>query len=264
MKRFPYVLLLIAILLTSCGMLEAADPPATAVPPSDTPAPPTSTPLPTDTATPVPTATPNTAATAAAQATAGAASVLSELDKVLGESGIPYQDGHLAWQQTEPARIAMQGPQATDQFLEIDEDLSLKNFVMQSDVIWNANGIIICGAIFRSEANIDHGKQYQFYFYRLSGLPAYFIDVYEDSFFLNSITQDRFSDQLDTGNDATNQFTLVAQENEFTVYLNGVRQGRFFDNSKQRAEGYFGFLAWQQSGTGTCEFENSWIWSLDE
>jgi hypothetical protein len=263
MKRFPYVLLLVAILLTSCGSLGAADPTATAVPPSNTPEP-TLTPPPTETATLVPTATPDAAATAAAQATAGAASVLSELEKVLGESDVPFKDGHLVWQQTEPAKITMQGPQGSDQFLAIDKDLSVKNFVMQSDVIWNANGIIICGAIFRSEASLDHGKQYQFYFYRLSGLPAYFIDVYEDSIWLNSITKDRFSDQLDTSNDATNQFTLVAQDNEFTVYLNGARQGRFFDNSKQRAEGYFGFLAWQQSGKGSCEFENSWIWSLDE
>jgi hypothetical protein len=232
-------------------------------PPSDTPQP-TSTPLPTDTATPVPTATPDAEATAAAQATAGAESVLRELDKVLADSGISYNEGHLAWQQTETAKINMQGPQYNDQFLAIDEDLSLKNFVMQSDVIWNASGIVICGAIFRSEASLEHGKQYQFYFYRLSGLPAYFIDVYQDSIWLNSITKDRFSDQLDTSNDATNQFTLVARDNEFTVYLNGVRQGRFFDNSKQRSEGYFGFLAWQESGTGSCEFRNSWIWSLDQ
>lgn len=263
MNRLPYLLLLVTILLTSC-QFGAAAPTETPTPlPSNTPEP-TATPLPTDTATPVPTATPDSAATAAAQATTEASAVLSELDKVLGESDIPYKDGHLVWQQTEEATISMQGPQVTDNFLPIDEDLSAKNFVIKSDVIWNATGILICGVIFRSEANIESGKQYQFYFYRLSGLPAYFIDVYENEYFLNSITKDRYSDTLDTSNDATNQFLLVAQDNQFVVYLNGQREGRYFDNSKQRNEGYFGFLAWQQSGTGSCEFKNTWIWSLDE
>ncbi|HUG33733.1 MAG TPA: hypothetical protein VMJ90_03105 [Anaerolineales bacterium] len=263
MKRFPYALLLIIFLLTSCGGLGAVSPTDTAAPPSDTP-PPTSTPLPTDTPTPVPTSTPDAAATAAAQATASAASVLDELDRLLGESDVPYMDGHLAWQQTEPAKITMQGPQYNNQFLSIDEDLVAKNFVFKSDVIWNGTGIMVCGALFRSEANLERGKQYQFYFYRLSGLPAYFIDVYEDPSFKNTITDAKFSDELDISNDATNQFVLVAQDNQFNIYLNGKRQGRYFDNSKQRSEGYFGFMAWQESGTGSCEFENSWVWSLDE
>jgi hypothetical protein len=29
-------------------------------------------------------------------------------------------------------------------------------------------------------------------------------------------------------------------------------------------DGAFAFLAVQESGTGSCEFENSWIWSLDK
>lgn len=265
MKRFRYVLLLLSILSTSCGSLGAISPADTAVPPSDTPIPaPTSTPLPTDTATPLPTATPDTAATAAAQATAGAASVLSELDKVLGESDVPYKDGHLAWQQTEPAKITMQGPQYNNQFFSIDKDLVAKNFVFKSDVVWSGTGIMVCGAIFRSEENLERGKQYQFYFYRLFQLPAYFIDVYEDRNFLNSITKDKYSKTLNTDNDATNQFMLAAQDNQFTVYVNGEREGRYFDNSKQRNEGYFGFMAWQESGKGNCEFKNSWVWSLDQ
>ena len=66
------------------------------------------------------------------------------------------------------------------------------------------------------------------------------------------------------GNGATNQFMLVVQDDHFTLYLNKARQGTYYDYSKQRAEGTFGFLAIQESGEGSCRFENSWVWTLDE
>jgi hypothetical protein len=237
------------------------------VPPSDTPVPaPTSTPLPTDTATPVPTATPDTAATAAAQATAGAASVLSELDKVLGESDVPYKDGHLAWQQTEPLAINMQGPSGNvASILEIDDELSAGDFVFKSDVTWEATGWMYCGAVFRSEPNLKKGKQYQFYFLRFSGLPVWYLEVVQNgSDFIGSIAKDQTSDAIDMANGAVNQFVVVAEGEKFTVYFNGQRQGRFFDNSKQRMDGYFGFFGWQESGKGSCKYNNSWVWSLDQ
>lgn len=261
MKRSPYFALLVIILLTSCGNIPGLNPTATSTPlPTNTPEP-TFTPAPTDTPTSTPTATPNAAATAAAQSTEAAESVLSELDQLLGDSKVPYKEGYLAWKQTEAITIPMSGPQ-DDNFRELDRNLSASNFILKSDVIWNASGIIICGAIFRSEPDLDKGKQYQFYFYRLSGLPAYFIDVYEFGSFKNTITDARFSDELDVSNNATNQFVLVAQEDQFNVYLNGKRQSRFFDYSKQRSEGFFAFLAWQDSGEGSCIFENSWVWML--
>jgi len=219
--------------------------------------------MPTDTPTPVPSSTPDITATAAVIATEGAADILSELDNFLGDSDVPYKEGQLSWWQTETVRMDMSGPQS-DNIWEIDKDLTAGNFIFKSDVTWEASGVLICGAIFRSEPDLLNGKQYQFYFYRLSGLPAYFIDVYEFGEFKNTITDAKFSNTLNVGNGETNQFMLVAQDDQFNVYINGVRQSRFFDYSKQRMDGNFGFLAWQESGTGYCEFENSWIWSLDK
>ena len=264
MKRFPYMLLLVCILLTSCQM-GAASPTATAVPPSDTPAP-TDTPLPTDTPTLVPTSTPDAAATAAAQATAGASSVLGELDELLGDSEVPYKDGHLAWQQSEPLAITMRGPSGdAATILAIDESLTAGNFVFKSDVTWEASGWMYCGGVFRSEADIERGKQYQFYFLRFSGLPIWYLDVFENgSEFLSTISKEQTSGDIDMTNGATNQFVVVAEEEQFTVYFNGNRQGRFFDNSKQRMDGAFGFFGWQESGKGSCKFDNSWVWSLDQ
>jgi hypothetical protein len=260
MHRFPYFALLTLILLSACGRSPLASPTATPLP-SNTPRPTASqTPLPTSTSTP--TATPDITATAAANSTLVADDVIGDLDKVLGDSEIPYQDGHLAWKQEEPLNIKMTGP---DQgFLAIAEDLTAGDFILKSDVTWNATGLMVCGAIFRSEPDLDQGKQYQFMFLRFSGLPAWAIEVHEFGQFRNSPTKTKFSDALDLGNGATNEFILAVEDDHFTLYLNKARQGTYYDYSKQRAEGSFGFLGAQQSGDGNCKFENSWIWVLDE
>jgi hypothetical protein len=126
-----------------------------------------------------------------------------------------------------------------------------------------ASGIIICGTVFRSEPDLEMGKQYRFAFLRLSGLPAWEIDVFEFGRYKNSPTDVKFSGALDQGNGATNEFVLVARDDQFNLYINKTREGRFFDYSKQRTQGVLGFLGAQDSGNGTCKFENSWVWSLD-
>jgi hypothetical protein len=259
MHRFPYFALLTLILLSACGRSPLASPTATPLP-SNTPQPTASqTALPTSTSTP--TATPDITATAAANATLVAEDVINDLDKVLGDSEIPYPEGHLAWKQDEPLNIEMTGP---DQgFLAIAEDLTAGDFILKSDVTWNATGLMVCGAIFRSEPDLDQGKQYQFMFLRFSGLPAWAIEVHEFGQFRNSPTKTKFSDALDLGNGATNEFILAVEDDHFTLYLNKARQGTYYDYSKQRAEGSFGFLGAQQSGDGNCKFENSWIWTLE-
>ena len=259
MKRFLYFCLFVPILLTACGGIEAVDPTSTSVP-TDTPTP-TLTPLPTNTPTPLPTATPDITATAAAKATKSADAILAELDHFLADTDILYKEGHLAWQQTEPLTIKLTGPD--DQLLPVDDELTAGNFILKSDVTWTASGIIICGAVFRSEPDLQMGKQYQFTFLRLSGLPAWTISVFEFGNYKNSPTDVKFSGALDQGNAATNEFVLVAQDEQFNLYINQNHEGRFFDYSKQRTQGSFGFLGLQDSGDGSCEFENSWVWSMD-
>ena len=123
----------------------------------------------------------------------------------------------------------------------------------------------IPGAVLLSEPGIAKGKQYQFYFLRFSGLPIWYLDLYENgSNYLGTVSKEQYADAIDMTNGATNQFVVVAENEKFTIYFNGERQGRFFDNSKQRMDGTFGFMAWQESGTGSCKFENGWIWSLDK
>jgi hypothetical protein len=268
MKRFMYfTVFMLMVLVTACGGSQAVATEEAPAPTNTLEQPTmTMTPMPTDTPTAEPTATPDAAATVAAQSTQAAGEVFSELDKLLSDSEVPYKDGHLAWQQTEPIAINMQGPSGdVASIQEIDENLTAGNFVFKSDVTWNATGWMYCGAVFRSEANIKIGKQYQFYFLRFSGLPIWYLDVFDNgSDYLGSISNEQSARVIDVTNGAVNQFVVVAEDEKFTVYFNGERQGRFFDNSKQRMEGSFGFFAWQESGTGSCEYENSWIWSLDQ
>ena len=262
MKRYPYyTLLLLLIASIACGA-QGTNPEPTIPPVESTQTvAPTDTPLPTDTATPLPTATPDVEATAAVRATESASEVFNELDHLLDNSDIVYQDGHLGWQQTEQMNIQLSGPDF--EIMGIDDDLTAGDFIFKSDVTWEATGLLFCGAVFRSEPSLEEGKQYQFVFLRLSGLPAWTIEVHEFGSYQNTPTDVRTSKDLDLRNGATNQFLLVVQDDNFTLYLNGVRQGRYYDYSKQRASGSIGFMGYQDSGNGICEFENSWVWLLE-
>ncbi len=215
----------------------------------------TSTPLPTATPTLTPTSTPDYGATSTAQAS----QIISEVSAQLGTE-VPYQNGHLIWQQKEAVSINMSGPD--NKIQEIDNKLTAGNFILKSDVTWSTSGLILCGLVFRSEPDVQQGKQYQFLYLRLSGLPAWAIEVHEFGRFINTPTKVKFSDALNLDNNATNQLILVAQDETFTLFINNTRQGKYYDYSKQRLDGNFAFLGSQDSGKGSCKFENSWIWAL--
>ncbi len=255
MKRSSCFVLFTLIFLTACSNIPGIGATATSTPA------PTFTPHPSETPTQISTATPNASATAAVQATKATDDMLSDLDRLLGDTNIPYRDGYLAWKYDDPVTIKMNGPESS--LVEIDNRLTAGNFILKSDVTWSATGIIICGAIFRSEKDLTTGSQYQFLFLRLSGLPAWAIEFHEFGYYKNSPTKTQYSSALLQENGATNEFILVAEDEEFTLYINRVRQGRYFDNSKQRVDGAFAFLGIQDSGKGSCKYENSWIWSLD-
>jgi hypothetical protein len=260
MKRSLYFFILLLVLLQACSAAPAAELPTATSAPTDTAAP-TLTPLPTETPTPEPTSTPDKTATAAAQSTAAAQTVLDELDNLFGDTDIPYQNGHLEWQQGKPLMVTLKGP--SWDYVEIDDDLTGRNFILKSDITWEATGIIICSAIFRSEPNLEQGKQYRFSSLRFSGLPAWEIDLFEFNRLKSKISKTQFSDSIDLSNGATNQLVLAAQEGQFDVYVNNVHQGRYYDTSKQLTDGNFAFRGDQDSGEGSCKFENSWVWTLE-
>jgi hypothetical protein len=260
MKHLMYLFPAVALVLIACTLPGLVAPASPTSSPTNTEAP-SATPPPTTTPTSEPSATPDASATAAAQATDTAAGVLAELDRTLGDTDVKYNEGHLLWRQTNPFAIRLSGPGGEVQ--QIGDGLTAGNFVFKADVTWVASGWIVCGAAFRSEPNLQEGKQYRFSYLRLSGLPAWAIEVFEFGRFQNSATDVRFSGSLDMQNGSTNTFLLVVQDDSFSVYLNERREGRYYDFSRQRSSGAFGFLASQDSGKGSCTFENAWVWSLD-
>lgn len=270
MKRLTFSCLLLVIMLasTACGTPTpaptATPEPATSTPvPSDTPAPTsTNTPLPTNTAT----STPDKTATAAVQATEAASTVIEELDTLLAESDIPYKDGQLVWKQNQPVSISLDQT-GFSYFQEVDSKTNpvASNFIVKADVKWETTGIIFCGLSFRTdEDDLKEGKQYQFWYMRLSGAPAWTIAFNDQGRYKNSFTGTKYSKALNLENGSTNQIAIVAQDEEFTVFINGTRQGKYYDNSKQAQEGTFTFMAYEDSGKSTCTFSNSWVWALPE
>lgn len=255
MNRKVLVAFLVLVLLTMACGTAAPEPTATS-----TPEPPTLTPTATETSTPVPTATPNKAATVAAKATQAADDVLAELDAILANEDVAYQEGSLLWKQETPLVIDMTGP--SGYFQTFAEGEIGKNFILKSDVTWEATGIIVCGISFRSEPDFIEGKQYKFLYLRFSGAPAWAIEFHEFGYFKNSPTKIQYSNAVDLANGATNQVLIVVRDDEFKVFINGTSQGRYFDYSKQQLEGGFAALASQDSGEGKCEYENTFIWAL--
>ena len=247
-----------ALLLAACG--PAATPPPTAAPTSA----PTATQAPTSTATATlaptatPTATPNATATAAAVATAEAQRQSSAVKTELESLGIAVDIGSLGFYQSQPQEIVLTEYQqwTYDPFAG---DFGAADFVISTDVTWDTDAIMTCGLFFRSEANFKEGDQYLFQFLRLSGLPAWEIAYLKDGKYQNSVAG-AASSAIDQTNGATNEIVLAVQDDKFTLYINDVRQGSYYDYSKQRLDGKFAFSAWQDSGTTTCSFENTAVW----
>jgi hypothetical protein len=277
-RSLTLVIILVMVLsVMSCGTLleqptatpvpeptSTATPVPTATPkPTDTPVP-TQTPVPTNTPTTAPTstATPDIAATAAVMATQTAESITANFKTQLAKLNITADKGHMGWVQTKADEIKLDSPQ---QYVNnpFAGDISASDFIMSTDITWNATGVLICGWMFRSDANFDQGDHYEFNFQRISGLPAWDIELWKKGAFEKNVTDKiRFASALKMENGATNHFVLVAEGNKFTVYINDERIGSFYDFSNGKSEGYFAIFGYQESGQGSCKYENTQVWVL--
>jgi hypothetical protein len=168
--------------------------------------------------------------------------------------------GYLGWIQNEPYSIKMD-TYNEGFYSEFAENLNISDFIIKTDITWESDGLVWCGLLMRSEKDFVYGKQYAFRNMRFSGLPAWDIEFIDNAEFQSNVTgKVRFSDALKLENGATNTFIIAVEGNQFTVYINGKRQGRFYDYSNQATKGRFAWIASQDSGPSTCTFENSWIW----
>lgn len=256
----PFIALAALVILVglACGASGSPTPA-----PESTKSLPTDTPEPIPTETPAPTATPDYAATQAAQATEAVAALQEEIVATLDGLDLPSDNGHVLWIQSEDVALEMIGGMNQPQYLNFAEGITASNFVLKVDMTWDTNSWPVCGIVFRaSEKELKYADFYLIQFLRLSGLPAWDIEYYKRGYYASTITQKvRFSDALNLESGAVNQIVLHAVENNFTVYINGHRQGRYPDFSSILKEGSFAVSGFQDGGETTCTFSNGWIWA---
>jgi len=273
------VIIALIIFLSSCSTSSQAaqvdptsEPPAAtaAAKPTSTPEPsptlePTSTPThsPTDTPVPTSTATPDLAATAAAAAAQIAAENLAAIKSELEQVGYPTDTGELGWIQDQPYEIVVDEYDSS-YFETFANELVANNFILKTDITWeSSSGLAGCGLFFRSEPNFKQGAQYELAFLRLSGLPAWEIAYRKDNEFKKSVTRILTAGAIEQEQGSTNSYMLIAEEGKFTLYINDLRIGSYYDYSNSLLEGKFAFTGWQESGKTSCEFNNTWVWLLD-
>lgn len=232
-----------------------------------TPPPPTATLVPTNTptslptSTPTSTATPDVTATAAAAATAEMDQKLNEIAPDLDELGYDTSSGTLIYFEPSPVEVT------ADSYMEDVAQLILedpvKDFILQADIGWNStSGLAGCGIIFRSEADLERGAQYQYYMLRLSGAPAWDIAYYRYGEYQYGLVSDmQFTTAIDERQDAVNTITLIVKGDTIESIINTTKSRDTSD--KKLTEGQIALLAWQESGKTTCTFSNVWVWALN-
>jgi hypothetical protein len=199
----------------------------------------------------------------AAKATQAAEAILSVVQEELTKVGLTTETGRLGWIQTSVETIKLDT--AGEAFFRpFAEDLVASDFVLKTDVTWEASGgLLICGFMFRSESNFSTGTHYKLLYLRFSGFPGWDIETYKSGDFFSNVTgKIRMASAIKMDNGATNSFILVAEGNKFSVYINDQRIGSFYDDSKVKADGRFAFYGTEEAGVSSCKFENTWVWLL--
>jgi hypothetical protein len=259
------LILLVAVLAfvpAACG----GDAPAAA---TQAPAKATTTPTKAPTETPRPTM--DLTATADAVAVAAAAATATQLLELIGPdlelAGYSSDIGELAWTKnqtfvmfnTTPGSIKVSGLDP----LGLDSPFSAANFVMGVDVTWDsATGRAGCGIIFRAQENLLKGEEAVFAALRLSGFPGWDIELWKfGQIQANLVGHVQTSSAINQDAGSNNHYVISADGTTINVYANGERLGTT-ELKATMSEGLFGFANFEESGTTTCTFSNTWIWTL--
>jgi hypothetical protein len=199
----------------------------------------------------------------AAKATQAAEAILSVIQGELTNVGLTTDTGRLGWMQEGSEKLKMDTAWEAFQSA-FAENLVASDFVLKSEVTWEATtGRLICGFIFRAEANLSRGTHYKLQYLRLSGAPMWDIETFKaGEWFSNATGKVRFASAIKIDNGATNKLVMIAEGNKFTVYINDARIGSYYDDSKVRPDGRFAFYSSSEAGVASCEFKNTWVWLL--
>jgi hypothetical protein len=224
--------------------------------PTDTP---TSTPSP----SPSPSPTPNLQATDAANTAATAEAANAVVAPFLKDFGVDPAQGHLAW--LHEAEIKQEVTTYLEKANYVIQDAGqVSSFVMQSKITWDTSGALsLCGFTFFGEEDLKAGAYNQLLLMRLQYAPKWTIWRWDYGQFQYHLASNWLSSRdIRDDNKSSNVLSLVVQDKDITVYINGDKQRQVEDTKFKK--GLLALSTYQESGTTTCKFRDSWVWVFDK
>lgn len=188
--------------------------------------------------------------------------LIEEIDAVLHEVGYCTDQGSLGWVQSKPVEITV-AEYGTTIYDPLHPTKEFSNFALKIDVTWDSQtGLAGCGIIFHAADDFEKGEQMRFVTLRLSGLPAWDVELWKyEEFQANLTGRVLTSSAINLKDGSVNEYLLIADGTTLRVYANGTSLGGV--TISRRQSGKIAFFTWQESGVTTCEFENGWIWEFD-
>ncbi len=192
----------------------------------------------------------------AAAATAAAAAPIMAL---LPAYGVDPSEGELGWIHP-PLALEAQGRGEIDYANRFLGTL-VSDFVVSADITWNnespASG---CGFALRSDGNEDALNQNLVFMTRLATVS--FLTQIGGGYFDTNSRGLLDVDPLYRGqNGTTNNLTVVARGDVFSVFTNGLKIADFTSDAYDR--GFVAMVAVSEGGRTACDFNNAWLWILD-
>jgi hypothetical protein len=184
---------------------------------------------------------------------------VGEVDSLLEEAHETLGNGRIEYFQTDALQVNVNGfNQKKNLMLPINYDVA--DFAFHSRITWNSDlGSAGCGLLFRVEqADPGRGPFYEFTINRFSGLPYYFIDL-NDSYINVKRVGFGYTGFLSDAQASQNEVLFIVKGTEFQIYINHQRSNVLYDATI--AKGRFAVEATTVSGSASCKFEDTWIWS---
>ena len=142
-----------------------------------------------------------------------------------------------------------------------------RDFVISADITWNTQfGTTGCGFVLRTDGNEESLNQYMVIATRGAQGHVGFVTMIDGEVDLDQ-SQDIYANGIDPlfdwQNDSTNKIAVVGRGGTFTIYTNGTEIGQITPEMVYE-KGFVAFVALNESGYTRCQYDNAWLWLLNE
>jgi len=204
-------------------------------------------------------------ATQAAADQAATATAVAPIEAELHSYGIDPAAGRLGWVHP-PVQIYVEdylGFDYANQFLET----VASDFVVAADITWATQyGSTGCGFVVRSDGDEEAFTQYLIIATRGAEGHVGFIVMREGEVIIDE-SQDIYANGIDPlfewQNDTTNRIVVIGRGDTFTIYTNGTKIGEITTEGGLE-KGFVAFVALNESGYTDCQYDNAWLWLMEE